>query len=667
LPDGVDAIRAAAHSEDAYGNTPGLDWHHPPPPGSSPAPGNPTFSIPTALHIARLALLVPAIAVFLLPGCMLGWVFRTPFAVITSFLGSAALLFNLILLLDALRLPVELFTVSCAFAAATCAIALWAARRPLPVVAVFRRPGMPAGSAWIWMAPPALAVASLAASVLFEPLAGFDNVFRWDYLARLILTHHSLGAYPPIRMEDFELYSWCDGIPPLAPFLNFLIYAVAGSTSPQLISIRAVSEFLLLALLVYRFAGDFWGRAAGWASLAVLGSSALFIWGLAIEQETGLTAISLVAMVYLISASGNEGGEAGAAALWAGVAAGVGALSREYGLYFVILGAFLLRARGKGRLLGRFLVPAALVAAPWYLRNWIRTGNPVYPALGAIFPTNKVHVEIMRDISGFWGFGSSPVPLSTVPWALLATAGTVGILALAGICRAGTRCLAIVSAMLLVVLLWIWSMPETAGGWNYSMRVLLPVIALGAVLGGWIGTTRGWIRNAMALLLALASVDAARRAWLLPDLAVSTPWTLSFSEWRLLHAENSPHSGGNLWEILAKVAGDRFIVVDSPGAHVGVTEAGGHATPFESPRFAPALDPSLSVEEAVRRLRMARVRFVMFSVRNPVIDKFVQRHATLRHLASDYEPVTNLHGLLIFDLEFLTRKKDVPAVPGPTG
>jgi hypothetical protein len=64
---------------------------------------------------------------------------------------------------------------------------------------------------------------------------------------------------------------------------------------------------------------------------------------------------------------------------------------------------------------------------------------------------------------------------------------------------------------------------------------------------------------------------------------------------------------------------------------------------------------------------MARVRFVMFSVRNPVIDKFVQRHATLRHLASDYEPVTNLHGLLIFDLEFLTRKKDVPAVPGPTG
>ncbi len=186
-------------------------------------------------------------------------------------------------------------------------------------------------------------------------------------------------------------------------------------------------------------------------------------------------------------------------------------------------------------------------------------------------------------------------------------------------------------------------------------------------LCGWIGTTGGWVRTAWAQLLALASVDSARRAWLLPDLALSTPRTLSFSEWRQLHAENSPHSGGNIWEILAKVAGDRFIVVDSPGTHVGVTAAGGHATPFESPRFAPALDPSLSVEEAMGRLRAAHIRFVMFSVRNPVINKFIQRHPTLRRLASDYEPVANLHGLMIFDLEFLSRKQAAPAATKPAG
>ena len=29
----------------------------------------------------------------------------------------------------------------------------------------------------------------------------------------------------------------------------------------------------------------------------------------------------------------------------------------------------------------RFILPAVLVAAPWYLRNWVWTGNPFYPFL----------------------------------------------------------------------------------------------------------------------------------------------------------------------------------------------------------------------------------------------------------------------------------------------
>jgi hypothetical protein len=614
----------------------------------------------TALSIARLGLLIPGAVLFLLPGWILGRMFRTPFAWVTAFLGSAALLFNLFLLLDALRLPLNLVTVGCSFAAVTGALALWATRRRTPLAVPWRPVEFPRGVEWIWLVPPILALVSIAGRDLIEPLSGNDNSFRWDYLARLVLTHHSLASYPPFRMEDFDLYSWCDGIPPLVPFLNYLIYAISGSVAPGLITLRAVGESLLLGSLTYRFGRDLWGKAAGWASVAVLGSCTLLVWGLAIEQETGLTAIALVAMIFFLQHPGGGKDEGHGLVAWAGVASGVGAISREYGLYFVILGAVLVLARRGARNLARFLLPAIAVAAPWYLRNWLKTGNPVFPALGRFFPTNGVHVEIMGDISNFWGFRSSPFPLGEVPLELMATCGAVLVLGGAGLVLLKFRGRGILPAVLMVTALWVFSMPLTAGGWSYSMRVLLPALALGSVLAGWVGAAGKRVRVAGAILLGILSLDAARRSWFLPDFPFTTPWTLSFSEWRALRAQSDRQSSGNVWTVLVKVAGSGFIAVDSPMPFVAVMDAGGHPTPFTSPRFAPALDPKLSVEEAAARLRALNVRFVTFSVRNPVVNKLVQRHATLRELARAYAPVAEINGLLIFDLDFLTPVATTP-------
>jgi hypothetical protein len=70
-------------------------------------------------------------------------------------------------------------------------------------------------------------------------------------------------------------------------------------------------------------------------------------------------------------------------------------------------------------------------------------------------------------------------------------------------------------------------------------------------------------------------------------------------------------------------------------------------------------DPLLSVDQAVRRLRQLNVRFVTFSVSNPVVNKLVQRHIVLKRLADEYVPAANLKGLLIFDLEFMAQRKSV--------
>lgn len=475
---------------------------------------------------------------FLLPGWILGRILGTPFAVATAFLGSAAIVFNLILLLGGAGLPVNLRTVGCATAALSLLLAGWAQRRGTSLGLRWQRPTLPTGSDWLWLVPPTLALASITARTLVEPLSGFDNQFRWDFLARLILSRHSLACYPPVSMADFDAYAWCDGIPPLVPFLNFLIYAASGAAAPGLISLRAVAEFLILAALVYRLARDLWGT--GWASVGVMGGCTLLIWGIAIEQETGLTAIALIAMILFLRKTQDGGPGVASWTLWAGVAAGVGAISREYGLYFVILGSAVLVFQGRPRSLIGFLIPAAATAAPWYIRNWVKTGNPVFPAMGSLFPTNAIHVEVMNDIANFWGFRSSPVPLSTVPWALLATLGAVGFLGLAGLIRLGRRGLAIGSGITLVTLLWIWSMPQTAGGWTYSMRVLLPALALGSAAAGFIGALRPGPRVAFALLAGLLSVDAARRSWLLPDDPTTTPWTLSFAEWRMFGSRPGP-------------------------------------------------------------------------------------------------------------------------------
>lgn len=591
---------------------------------------------------------------FLLPGWILGRILGTPFAVATAFLGSAAIAFNLILVLDGAGLPVNLRTVGCATAALSLLLAGWARRRGVLLGLRWPRLNLPRGVDWLWLVPPALALASIATRTLVEPLSGFDNKFRWDFLARLILSRHTLSFYPPVSMADFDLYAWCDGIPPLVPFLNFLIYAASGSAAPGMISVRAVAEFLLMAALVYRLALEVWGT--GWAALGVMGGCTLLIWGVAIEQETGLTAIALVAMLLFLGKPQEGDSGADHRIPWAGVAAGVGAISREYGLYFVILGAAALVVQGRRRSLAGFLVPAALAAAPWYVRNWVKTGNPVFPAMGSLFPTNAIHVEVMNDIANFWGFTSSPVPLATVPWTLLATLGAVGFLGLAGLVRLGLRGLALATGITLVTLVWVWSMPQTAGGWTYSMRVLLPALALGSAAAGFIGTLRPGARMAFALLAGLLSVDAARRSWLLPDDPTTTPWTLSFAEWRMFRDQDRPRPGAEVWTILAGAAADRYIVVDNPQPFVTLTALGAHPTPLESPRFAAAFDPSLSVDEVVGRLRALRVRFVTFSVRNPVVKKLVERHKTLRTLAEGYRPAANLGGLLVFDLEFMSRR-----------
>src|SRR5688572_11201252 len=356
---------------------------------------------PDLISLLRLPV---AVAIFALPGWLLSRVLGSPHPVLTTFLGSAAIVFNGVLLLDAVRVPLHVASVGLLIALVSLLL-VRRALRPLPAM-IAPGPGGSfrlSGADWLWVIPVAVAAISIALRAVFDPLSGLDNDTRWDYLARLMVDQGSLAHYPPTTGDDFRFYSWCDGIPPLVPILNFWIYSASGSLAPGLTAVRILAEALLIGLATFRLATRLWGNGAGWPALATLATSSLALWACAMGQETGLLALGLVALVLLLAEHHHRPDLN--SALWAGVAAGIGAISREYGLAYVLFGGGVLLVQRAGwPAIRRFSLAAGLVAGPWYVRNWIVTGNPVFPhTLHGIFPGNPVHDEMMRAIAGYWG------------------------------------------------------------------------------------------------------------------------------------------------------------------------------------------------------------------------------------------------------------------------
>lgn len=617
---------------------------------------------PSSIPPSVLLWLPVAIATFLLPGWILSRRLTSPLPIYTAFIGSAAFLFLLTLLLDATGLPIQPGTLGIGLALISAAL-LW--RYPKGASLLPDRPAdsLPRGRELLWLIPPVFAFTSVALRAVLDPLSGFDNSFRWDYLARLVLARESLAGYPPVTAGDFERYGWCDGIPPLVALLNHWIYAAAGSIAPVLTAPRVIGEALLLGLLVHRYSRLLWGPAAGGIALAALASSALALWSVAMGQETGLTALGLVGMLYFLELHARE--HRRSHVCWAAVAASIGALSRDYGLAFPVLGLVLISIRKETRSDAlHFITVSALIAAPWYLRNWAITGNPVYPMrLGGLFPGNSIHDETMRYIAEYWSLSSSPLPLGFIPRFLAALAGVLGLVGVIGAWRGGRRSLVALAGIALMTVLWLWSIGYTGGGRVYSARVLSPALALLAVLAGGVCTFPPFIRMAWALLFIGTAADAARRSWLLPEHSFAPVMSYSFDAWRNSQAVAYSHHAARFWETMLPVAAGRGIVTDHPLHHTLIASRGGRAIPLFSPLLAPTFHPTAALMPTLHYLRSERIKFVCLYLPHSITtEKIVANHPFWSEFSRTFRPNLQVGGFWFFDLEALL-PLEAPAVP----
>ena len=224
-----------------------------------------------------------------------------------------------------------------------------------------------------------------------------------------------------------------------------------------------------------------------------------------IGQETGLTALSIAATIYFVVIAREP--DDLPAMVSAGLAAALCALSREYGWIALIAGAIaLLWRRHPLKQVMVFGAVATAAAAPWYIRNWILTGNPFYSLKFLSFAVNPVHDSIMRYYSASLGIthwtGSNWASLLF----LLLVFATFQLLAgiPGGFTRFRSHGYLLVIALLLIGV-WILSAGYTSGGVLASTRVLSPaLVVLSITAAGMLEplTHRAPWRTAMVIAIA---------------------------------------------------------------------------------------------------------------------------------------------------------------------
>ncbi len=481
--------------------------------------------------------------------------------------------------------------------------AWWARRRK---VLLFTRPAQ-LRFGWAWGALPLVVVMLWRA--LVQPLSGVDVDFRWNYLAELMVELGELQFYPPDGNEDFAVYFWADGIPPLIAGLYAWTYLVAGETNRVWTAIPVLLQWAALLGILGKL-GNHWGGSRGAAAaLLFAGSTFLLQFSANLGQETACIAIGVGVMVYHLLPKGGERGFRELTLAAAGAA--LVASAREYGWAMAGVGVvyWVWQQQGLRSNFWRWLGWSwLLLPLLWYVRTWVRAGNPwLSLQMGGLFEVNPVFTAWMDHYRAIYGadMGSAKHLKETVVlFARTAAPAWLGLLV--GVWffwrRAGWGLMVCAAAASAVC--WWLSVPYTAGGPFYAMRVLSPLLLLGCAWGGAmfarLGEVRGTLQAATGIVLVLAAADASLRALTVP----ANPWRTDASEW--LRA-------GYTWQTDFRLEQDRFldevattvggrVLSDSAGVQRHLRMRGVAVLPFWSPEASPLFESNLETD-AVAVLR----------------------------------------------------------------
>jgi hypothetical protein len=556
--------------------------------------------------------MLPLLPIFLLlglflPGFFIARLWRDNLPGPSAFVISLPILFHSIFWLGVFHVSITLWSVLPILLAVTAAAA-WAQRRlAAPVAAVPTPP---------WTRPERILLAStgLVALVLVvysgnSPLMGSDAPFRWDFLAQRILSTGKFSFYPPLTPADFRSYFFVDGIPPMVSFTNWWLYASAGRYLPVLICVFVAAQFVCALAFTYGAAAALFSRRAGVVAAAILASSPLFFRAVVLGQETGLTALAIAAMFYFL-VTARESREI-PAMVSAGLAAGLCALSREYGWIALVASVIaLLWRRQPWKQVVVFGGVTAVVAGPWYVRNWVVAGNPFYSLRFAGFAVNPIHDSILQFYKATLGVGRwSASNWVSVSLLILTLALFPTLAGIPGGVKHFRRHGYLLAGALLVVAVWILSIGYTSGGVEISTRVLSPALVLLSIAGGgMLEPLWGRARWGMAMLIALVACQLwnAAQGMYFPN----SPLSIGSGQWvqsafpRILGPAEF-----QMRDQLVKLLPPGRVLTDSAYLHAALVDSSVEVVPVWSPevRFLFSSPP----EEAERQLQALHIASIV--------------------------------------------------------
>ena len=219
---------------------------------------------------------------------------------------------------------------------------------------------------------------------------------------RVVETPWSWNSYQPYAVEMLVLDGFLlwDGVQgAFAPLLLLLAGAAATALGAARLAGRTVGLLAATILLCQPFTT--WVGTSTFVEPGLVLAVALALWNLAHFARTGWTPALVLTGVFAGAAAGMK---------YQGVAAAL----------LIACGLVLVRDRLTIRRFALAAVPALLVALPWYVKNAILTGNPVYPLFfgGA----NEEADRLARASFEEYGHGTSPLDLVVLPFRLLGDA-----------------------------------------------------------------------------------------------------------------------------------------------------------------------------------------------------------------------------------------------------